>query len=60
MYNFHSTINVKQVVMHLKEHNIVIAIDSGPSNLPMVWDPSVSADKQKLNWFELCLEVGVL
>ena len=33
--------------MHLKEHNIVIPIDSGPSNLPMTWNPSVSAKEQK-------------
>ena len=25
----------------------MIPIDSGPSNLPMVWDPSVSAEKQR-------------
>jgi hypothetical protein len=47
MHKFHSTINGKRVVMHLKEHNIAIPIDSGPSNLPMVWDPSVSAEKQR-------------
>ena len=33
--------------MHLKDHNIVIPIDSGPSNLPIVWDPSVSAEEQR-------------
>ena len=33
--------------MHLKDHNIVILINSGPSNLPMVWDPSVSAEEQR-------------
>lgn len=33
--------------MHLKEHNIVIPIDTGPSNLPMVWNPSVSAEEQR-------------
>jgi hypothetical protein len=33
MHDFSSTITGKQVVMHLKEHNIVIPIDTGPSNL---------------------------
>jgi hypothetical protein len=47
MHECHSSINSKQVVMHLKDHNIVIPIDSGPSNLPMVWDPSVSAEEQR-------------
>jgi hypothetical protein len=60
MNNSHSTITGKQVVMHLKEHNIVIPIDWGPSNLPMVWDPSVSAEKQReiglsfVSKFEFC------
>jgi len=35
------------VVMHLKEHNIVIPIDTGPSNLPIVWNPSVSREEQQ-------------
>ena len=51
MHNFSSTITAKQVVMHLKDHNIVIPIDSGPSNLPIVWNPSVSAAEQR----EICL-----
>jgi hypothetical protein len=47
MHNFSSTITAKEVVMHLKDHNIVIPIDEGPSNLPMVWNPSVSAEEQR-------------
>ena len=47
MHNFSSTITAKQLVMHLKDHNIVIPIDSGPSNLPIVWNPSVSAEEQR-------------
>ena len=47
MHDYYSTINSKRVIKLLKENNIVIPIDSGPSNLPMVWDPSVSAEKQR-------------
>ena len=47
MHNYSSTITGKQVVMHLKDHNITIPIDSGPSNLPMIWNPSVSAEEQR-------------
>lgn len=36
MHDYSSTITGKQVIMHLKDHNIVILIDSGHSNLPMV------------------------
>ena len=47
MHDYSSTIIGNQVVMHLKEHNIVIPIDTGPSNLPMVWNPSVSVKEQR-------------
>jgi hypothetical protein len=47
MHGQHSTGSGNQIVMHLKDHNIVIPIDSGPSNLPMVWNPSVSAEEQR-------------
>ena len=47
MHGQHSTVSGNQIVMHLKDHNIVIPIDSGPSNLPMVWNPSMSAEEQR-------------
>ena len=47
LHGHHSTVDGKQIVMHLKDHNVVIPIDSGPSNLPMVWNPSVSAEEQR-------------
>jgi hypothetical protein len=33
--------------MRLKDHTIIIPIDSGPSNLPMIWNPSISAEEQR-------------
>ena len=33
--------------MYPTDHNITIAIDSGPSNLPMTWNPSISAEEQR-------------
>jgi hypothetical protein len=47
MHGQHSTVNSNQIVMNLKDHNVVIPIDSGPSNLPMVWNPSMSAEEQR-------------
>jgi hypothetical protein len=47
MHDYSSTITGKQVIMHLKDHNITIPIDSGPSNLPMIWNPSVSSEEQR-------------
>jgi hypothetical protein len=46
--------------MHLKEHNIVIPIDLGPSNLPMVWGSFSICQEAEGDWFEFCFEVGVL
>ncbi len=46
MHDYSSTITGKQVIMHLKDHNITITIDSLTSNLPMIWNPSVSAEEQ--------------
>ena len=43
MHDYSRTIPGKQV----KDHNITIPIDSGPSNLPMIWNPSVSAEEQR-------------
>jgi len=37
----------KQLVMHLRDHNIVIPNDSGFSNLPMIWNHLVSAEEQR-------------
>jgi hypothetical protein len=45
--------------MHLKEHNIVIPIDTGPSNLPMVWNPSVSAEEQREIGLTFVSKLGV-
>ena len=47
MHGQHSTVSGNQIVMHLKDHNVVIPIDSGPSNLPMVWNSSVSAEEKR-------------
>ena len=46
MHSQHSTVSGNQIVMHLKDHNIVIP-NSGLSNMPMVWNPSVSAEEQR-------------
>lgn len=45
LLGFSSIVTGKQVIMHLKDQNIVIPNYSGPSNLPMTWNPSVSAKK---------------
>ena len=45
--------------MHLKDHNIVIPIDAGPSNLPMVWNPSVSTKEQREIGLTFVSKLGV-
>ena len=47
MRDYSSTIIGKQVIMHLEDCNIIIPIDSGPSNQPMTWNPSISAEEQR-------------
>ena len=48
MHDGHSTLNKDEVLMELEDHRIVIPVDKGPSNLPMVWDPLVSLPKPRL------------
>ena len=47
MHNQESTISGKQVAMHIKDHNIVISINSGTSKLRMIQSPAVSAEEQR-------------
>jgi hypothetical protein len=58
MHDQESPISGRQVLKHLKDHNSDIPIDSGPSNLHLVWNPSVSAKKQMENVPHFVLKLG--